>query len=281
MSLKNYGIKLIIVCLVFAACKKEKISFSKYTSSQKDTMANWYDDMSVYYLQPSEIHRSYKDSAIMLQPDNVNLIQRLSYSYKKVGDHIKAMQILNKAVTIDTAKGKAGALQYRAWTLLYFYRDYKGTIRDVNLIEKITGKKFNPCWGEPCGMHKGQALYKLGRYDEAIEVLKRVNIEEEKLGFDVSGNHLVFFYIGRCYAEKKEYESALENFEKSQKGAYNMFPEAYYQTGLIYKALGKIKKAKLYFEKSKKLEDYKMGEPYIERFDEVFPYMIDKELKEF
>ncbi|WP_417785699.1 tetratricopeptide repeat protein [Tenacibaculum sp.] len=279
MSLKKV-LFIVAISFVFSCKTERKLSFNKLTSKERDSIAKRFDDISVYFLQPSQIHREYKDSAIVVLPEKVDYIQRLSYSYKKVGDHIKAMEILNKAVGIDTAKGQVYALQYRAWTLLYFYRDYEGTIKDVDLIEKITGEKNNVCWGEPCGLQKGQALYKLGRYNEAIDEFITVNKEEEKLGFDISDNHLVFFYLGRCYAEKKDFKNAIINFEKSLKGAYNMFPEAYYQLGLIYKSKKDYTKAKEYFFKAQEMPEYKMNEPYIERFDEVFPYMIEKELKE-
>ncbi|WP_417289775.1 hypothetical protein [Corallibacter sp.] len=140
------------------------------------------------------------------------------------------MEILNKAVSIDTANGKADALEYRAWTLLYYYRDYEGVVRDVNLIEKITGNTYNSCWGEPCGFHKGQALYKLDNYDEAIASVKQ-------------------------------------------------FPEAYYQLGLIYKDLKNDEKAKVNFELAKNYINYSMSEPYVERIDEIFEYMVANQLQ--
>ncbi len=280
MSIKMKYTKVLFSLLLCIGCKKfNKEQKTVYTEREKDSIAKRYHQISDYFLQPSNLYRIYKDSAINAQKSKVDYIQRLSYSYKKVGDHIKAMEVLNKAVTKDTANGKAGVLQYRAWTLLYFYRDYEGTIRDVDLIEKITKKKYTICWGEPCGLHKGQALYKLGKYKEAITEFKKVNEQEEKLGFDISGNHLVFFYMGRCYAELGEDKSALECFEKAQKGSYNMFTEAYYQMGLIHKKNDSLEKALQLFEKAKELEGYKMAEPYIERFDEVFPYMIDKEIE--
>lgn len=94
------------------------------------------------------------------------------------------MEVLNKAAEIDIERGKADVLQYRAWTLLYYYRDYEGVVRDVDLIEKITNNPYNSCWGEPCGLLKGQALYKLNKFRKAIETFEIVNLEEEKLGFD-------------------------------------------------------------------------------------------------
>jgi len=279
MSLKYKIISFTILVLVFSCNNKQPKDYSSLDENKKVEIANWYHEMSNYFLQPSELYRTYKDSALIVQPDNVDLRQRLSYSYKKVGEHIKAIEVLNKAVEIDTANGKADVLEYRAWTLLYYYRDYEGVIRDVNLIEKITGNSYNSCWGEPCGFHKGQALYKLDDFEEAIKTFETVNIEEEKLGFDTNDNYMIFFYIGRCYTEMKDYDKAILFYNKSLESV-KQFPEAYYQLGLIYKKLNKNVKANENFKLANEYINYGMSEPYVERFDEVFQYMVDKELNE-
>lgn len=279
MSLKYKIISFTILVLVNSCNNKQSKDYSSLDENKKGEIANWYHEMSNYFLQPSELYRTYKDSALIVQPDNVDLRQRLSYSYKKVGEHIKAMEVLNKAVEIDTANGKADVLEYRAWTLLYYYRDYEGVIRDVNLIEKITGNSYNSCWGEPCGFHKGQALYKLDDFEEAIKTFETVNMEEEKLGFDTNDNYMIFFYIGRCYTEMKDYDKAIFFYNKSLESV-KQFPEAYYQLGLIYKKLNKNVKANENFKLANEYINYGMSEPYVERFDEVFQYMVDKELNE-
>lgn len=271
---------LSLFSLLCFSCKENKIPYHKQMDeSTKEKLVGYFDDFSKYYLQPSELHRVYKDSALLVQPDNVSIRQRLSYSYKKVGDHIKAMEILNQAIEIDTANGKADALQYRAWTLLYYYRDYEGAVRDVELIEKITGRSYNPCWGEPCGFIKGQALYRLRKFEEAIETFAKVNIEEEKIGFDINDNYMGFFYMGRCAAELKDYDKAIEYFRKSLTSV-EKFPEAYYQLGLVYKKLNDKIKADENFKLAEKYIIYNMGEPYVERFDKVFLYMIERELNQ-
>ena len=264
--------------IAFSCNEKTSKDFSSLDEDKKEELANWYDKMSNSFLQPSELHRKYKDSALMVQPNNVEIRQVLSYSYKKVGEHIKAMEVLNEAAEIDIRNGKADVLQYRAWSLLYYYRDYEGVVRDVDLIEEITNDSYSSCWGEPCGLLKGQALYKLNKFRKAIEIFEIVNLEEEKLGFD--GNFLVSFYMGRCYAEMEEYDKAILYFEKSM-GSVKRFPEAYYQLGLIYRKLNDNEKANENFKLAKEYIRYSMNEPYIERFDEVFEYMIDDKLNDY
>lgn len=272
-------ISLSLLLFLIVGCKEKEIPYyEKMDDSEKSKLANDFHDISNYFLQPSDLYRIYKDSALIVQPKNADLRKRLSYSYKKVGDHIKAMEVLNKAVEIDTANGKTDVLEYKAWSLLYYYRDYEGVVRDVDLIEKISGRSYNPCWGEPCGFQKGQALYKLGQFKEAIETFERVNIEEDKLGFDINDNYMIFFYMGRCYAEMEDYENAIKYYRKSLTSV-ERFPEAYYNLGLIYKELNDEIKAKENFQLAKNLIHLNMGEPYIERFDKVFLYMIERELE--
>lgn len=279
MSLKQILYICGLLVFISSCSNKERSENLTLNENKKDSLAKKYDQISNFFLQPSEVHRLYKDSALAVQPNSIDLRQRLSYSYKKVGEHIEAMKVLNKTVDIDISNGKADALQYRAWTLLYYYRDYEGVVRDVNLIEKITESAYNSCWGEPCGFHKGQALYKLGDFEEAIEVLELVNLEEEKLGFDINDNYMIFFYIARCYSELREYEKAIEYYEKSLVSVEH-YPEAYYQLGLIYKRLNDSTKAIENFHLAKEYLNYSMSEPYVERFDEVFIYMIEEELND-
>lgn len=275
MSLKKVN-SYTLILLIFSSCTNlQNKDISNLDAKEREALAKHYNESSNYFLQPSELYRQYKDSALLVEPNNVDYRQRLSYSYKKVGEHIKAMKVLNKAVEIDTANGKVDVLEYRAWTLLYYYRDYDGVVRDVDLIKKITGNVYNTCWGEPCDFQKGQALYKLGKFDDAIKTFNLVNIEEDKLGFNINDNYMIFFYIGRCYFKMKKYNKAIEYFKKSI-ASVDKFPEAYYQLGLVYKSLGDKKKAIENFKLAEQYIDYKMNEPYVERFDEVFLYMIKK-----
>lgn len=274
MSLKKLFL-VFFISMQFLACKKNKVEdFSILTEDEKTEKAKGYFDYAYNFLQTSELRRTFIDSALFVKPDHVEYRQRHSYSYKKMGEHIKAMEVLNRAVEIDIANGKADALQYRAWSLLYFYRDYEGTVRDVNLIQDITGNIYNTCWGEPCGFHKGQALYKLRKYQEAIDAFELVNTEEEKLGFDSNDNYKILFYIGRCYAELESFDMAIEFYKKSL-ASVDKFPEAYYQLGLVYKKLGDTNLAKFNFELANQYLIYSINEPYVERLDELFLYMIE------
>jgi tetratricopeptide (TPR) repeat protein len=275
--------RILLIVILFVGCKStDKAApflYEKLSKAEKDSLSAEFRDLSYYYLQTSKAHRIAKDTAILLQPDNIENIQVLSYSYKKNGEHIKAMEILNKAVAMDVAKGNAEALKYRAWSLLYFYRDYEGTIQDVDQIFAILNTKYSGCWGEPCGLLKGQALMRLKRYSDAISVLDSVLLEERKKGFSTEKNFLVHFYLGRCHQENKNYEQALDHYQIVLKFAPK-YSEAHYQIGLLNIAKDNKVEAKKYLIQARELllKGQKMGEPYFERFDELFLYQIDDQL---
>jgi tetratricopeptide (TPR) repeat protein len=279
MSINSTRLIVIISSIVISSCFgqdksqliKEVGRFENLTQFQLDSVANNFDELANYMSQPSDKHRLYKDSACSLAPTNEEYCAQLSYSYKKRGDHLKAMKILNDAVQNHLKKGSYELLEYRAWTLLYFYRNYLGTIADVDLVNKMSKSAYNICWGEPCGLLKGQALYKIGKYNEALNVFDTVLIEETKRGFKADNNFLVHFYRGRCYHELSLYDKALSCYELVL-GQDKNYTEALFQIGLIYKMTNQKEKSDQYFEKAiywlKKGK--KMGEPYFERFDEAF-----------
>jgi len=154
----------ILFITLIACSKPAEISevperdFAAMSQAELDSLGEWYNNVSNYFLQVSENHRRYKDSALIVAPDNIEYRQVYSYSYKKAGEHLKAMKILNEAVRRDSLNGSVEAMKYRAWSLLYYYRDYKGAIRDINNIEKLTGFRYNTCWGDLVAFTKGKLI---------------------------------------------------------------------------------------------------------------------------
>lgn len=279
MSLKK--IYILAIGLFTVGCFAQNNTFEHLSLEERNQLASKFDNIARdYYYQSSEMHRIYKDSALMANPERKDIVQTYSYSYKKAGEHIKAMKLLNKAVEMDLKQGKTAALEYKAWSMLYFYRDYEVAIKDVDLILEM--KKEEPlkaCHGEICLLLKGQALYQLKRYDEAIETLEKLLELDKQRGFDPLDNFLVYFYLGRSYTEINNIDKAIEYYE-TQLAVYDNFTEMHYQLGKIYLDLNNLDKATLHLNKAKELigNGTKMYEPYIERFDEVFVEEIDFEL---
>lgn len=280
MSLKN--LYIIAISLFAVGCFAQNNPFEHLSLEERKELADKFNKMAALdnYYQTSEMHRIYKDSALMANPERKDIVQTYSYSYKKAGEHIKAMKLLNKAVAMDLEKNRTAGLEYKAWSMLYFYRDYEAAIKDVDLILEM--KKEQPliaCHGEPCLLIKGQALYQLGKNQETIETLEKLLELDKKRGFDPLDNFLAYFYIARSYTKIGNIDKAIECYQ-NQLAVYDNFTEMHYQLGKIYLDKNEIEKADLHLNKAKQLieKGTKMYEPYIERFDEVFVEEIDLEL---
>ncbi len=260
---------------------EQSLDFSNYSEIELDSIAERYYNIANNFIQPSSTYRRYMDSAILVRPHEVEHRQVASYSYKKRGEHITAMKMLNESVETDLANGGVDALQYRIWTLLYFYRDYEGTLRDIQILKEMTKRDYDVCWGEPCGFQEGQAYYRLNKFKEAISAFDTVIDEEEKQGFDPKANFMLYFYMGRCYFELNQYEKAIECYDIALETDKN-YSEAIFHKGNALLKLGNKKEAKKLFEEALYWvqKGKRMSEPYIERFDELYPYMVEEALAE-
>ena len=274
---------LFTLCvLVVIGCDQPQPIDDRFDISEekRDSISERYNDIANYFWQPTEGYRRYKDSAILVSPEHVGYRQTLSYAYKKRGEHIDAMKTLNEAVDLDIAQGSFAALEYRAWTMLYYYRDYETAISDIDKITEMSGTTFNVCWGEDCSFQKGQALYRLGKYDDAIQAFDLSLADLQSNGLDVADEIYTYFYYGRCLDELGDRHGAMAMYERALFSHPN-FSEAIFQKARIYRMIGDHQKAEESLIKAEKLLNglNKMGEPYFERFDELFPWMIEEERK--
>src|SRR5690625_7994275 len=114
MSLRIYTL-LLLLPLFFSCTRSEKKTdtHADLTQKERDSLSKYYFDLSSNYYQSSESHRIYRDSSLVYNPDNINYRERLSYSYKKTSEHIKAMRIINDASKPDLNEGTTFQTQQR------------------------------------------------------------------------------------------------------------------------------------------------------------------------
>lgn len=282
MALKKFVLYNILIFIGFchSSYSQESNPFEHLSKEERIKLADKYHDLSQTVYQTSQMHRIYKDSALLAVPDHVEYMERASYSYKKAGEHIKAMEMLNKAVAIDTANGKTRALEYKAWSMLYYYRDYESTIKDVEKVIEISKTPYKGCHGESCLLLKAQAYYQLGEYKKAIETFDYLFTILKEQGVNPKDDFLANFYLARSHFKLNDLDKSLFHLEEQLNMPYSVKAELNFYAGQIYVLKNDNKKAKQHFLKAKELylKNDKMNEPYVERFDEVFMNDINLEI---
>lgn len=238
---------------------------------KEKAMEHW--DKATSSLQFSDYHRIHYDSAFLYYPDSSEIVQRYSYSYKKTGEHIKAMQLLNQAIELNPKE----ALEYRAWSMLYFYRHYEKTIADIDALLKLTNTCMEACWGESCKYQRFLALYKLEKYDDALKEMAELKQCEQDYGINPDDNYNYNFYTARCYHKMQEYEMALQYYDRLFEKEAGVLAEYPYYKGLVLIELGdKTQACELFQDALKQVKrGNKYDDPYIELFDEVYLWMIE------
>jgi tetratricopeptide (TPR) repeat protein len=236
-----------------------------------------YVEFSYNFEQTSLFKRHLNTIGLLIDPNNSEYIRRFSYSYKKAGEHEKAMKMLNLALETDTnPSAHLKNLDYAAWNYLYFYRDYDHTIKTVDKILELTQNELEvSCHGEPCLLLKGQALYRLKKYKQAIDVFESYQKNEIEQGFNPMDNFYVVFYKAICLTELNQLDAAISNFSDLIKE--HPSAEVSYQLALLYYRKSDFESSKTQLlEAEKALEEgFTFKEPYFERFDKVFNHQIE------
>lgn len=299
MSLR-YSVLLIMICFGFSCSKskreaehisepkggpKSRLNFENINTDSpvfermQDDVGNGeeYVDFSYNFEQTSLFKRHLNTIGLLIDPNNSEYIRRFSYSYKKAGEHEKAMKMLNLALETDiNPSAHLKNLDYAAWNYLYFYRDYDNTIKTVDEILELTQYELEvSCHGEPCLLLKGQALYRLGKYRQAIDVFESYQHNEIEQGFNPMDNFYVVFYKAICLSKVNQLDAAISNFSDLIKKHPNA--EVSYQLAQLYYRKSDVENSKnQLLEAEKALADgFTFKEPYFERFNKIFAYQIE------
>ncbi len=224
--------------------------------------------------QFSKEYQAILDQSIEIDPTFDYPYWAKSIAYLKSGDFLTWKKLIDKAVQL---KPKAH-LGYRGWCRYQFFRDYHGTIKDIEKLDSLVdydiGYSQNGTYH--LNIAKGLCYKAIGEKEKAIEILeKQIKLNEEK-NFVGAKDYL---HLGVLYLETGNIEKAILLFKKQSK--YNELAENQYYLALTYRQLNKPDAYKSCLEKAKELytSGIRLSDPYSNPIDKIYLENIENEIK--
>jgi tetratricopeptide (TPR) repeat protein len=225
------------------------------------------EDAKGHY-QFSKAYQIAMDKAIEIDPTFAYPYRAKSVAYLKSGDFIEWKRLIDLAVKYDPL----GNLGYRASCRYQFFRDYGGTIVDIEELSRISNGDIGHSANGNYHLEVVRALcYKaLGRNQKAIDIIEaQLKTDDYLVGiYD-------YIHLGVLYLENGDFQNAKLNFEKQLE--YNDLAENHFYLAKVFKAENNIVQAKLELEKTVELYEigYVMSDPYVHPEDKIFWSMIE------
>lgn len=182
----------------------------------------------------------------------------------------RALAYYDRAVELEPQK----YLGRRAFLKCIYAKDYKGTIQDVDAFTRQYGEDYEN--DHSLQFYKALAQLQLGLFQESYATLKtNMDFERSQYG-EISIHFLDYFYLGVVHYELKEYEAAIEAFDKVFE-EYDDFSDAQFYKSLCLSKLNKMNEAQELMEEGR--ENYLKGYTFNEDSSIYvrYPYQIDWE----
>lgn len=201
-----------------------------------------------------------KDSTI------AKLWQEKAMPYFKARKYEVGMAFVDKAVKYDSLE----YLPYRGFIKCIFSKNYKSAIADLEECKRKFGNGY--VMDHTYDFYIGLSYLQLNDYPKAEKLFKEYIDEmiEKRHGLE---NSTAYFYYGITLYEEREWEKAIEVFNKAIK-QYPNFSEAKYYKSICLARLGKQDEVKILFKEAQ--EDYKLGNKLGEYNTsyEMYPYQL-------
>jgi tetratricopeptide (TPR) repeat protein len=208
------------------------------------------------------------DNAIEIDSTFAYPYRAKSVAYLKSGDFVEWKRLIDLAVKYDPL----GNLGYRASCRYQFFRDYGGTIVDIEELSRISNGDIGHSANGNYHLEVVRALcYKaLGRKQKAINIIgTQLKTEDYVVGiYD-------YIHLGVLYLEIGDLANAKLNFERQQE--YNDLAENHFYMAKVLIAQNELIAAKLELDKAEVL--YKKGsvisDAYVYPVDKIYSSVIE------
>lgn len=224
------------------------------------------------HYQFSRKYQEALDEAILIDSTFAYAYKAKSTAYLKSGDFITWKKLIDKAVQYDPE----GELFYRASCRYQFFRDYLGTIEDIELLDSLINYDIGHSQNGDYHLNIIKALcYKaIGKPARSIKIIEQ-QIQDS--------THLIgvydYLHLGVLNLELGHHSKAIDIFKKQ--AIENDIAENRYYLALAYRNLGETKQCmdNLILAKKKYKSGASMFDPYVEKMDQIYLMDIENELK--
>lgn len=218
---------------------------------------------AIRYSQGSHQSQSLFDKSIRQCPTFAYSYMEKGVPFLKRGQFVEWKRLIDKAVELSPSE----YLGYRGWCRLQFLRDYKGAIRDIEELKRITNNNIGYCQTGDYHLEIVLAIcYKeIGQLEKAKRLFE-MHMSAEKYSPDLYD----YYHFGRLEYDLGNFESARSLLKHQIE--INGIAEPYFYLALVNKQLGLKKEYEANLKKAE--EFYKDGrtifDNYTEPIDKIY-----------
>ena len=226
------------------------------------------------HYQFSKEYQIALDESLEVDPTFDRAYFAKSIAYLKSGDFVTWKKLIDNAVQYNPKEH----LGYRGWCRYQFFRDYNGTIKDIEKLDSLLdgdiGYSQNGTYH--LNIAKGLCYKAIGNKERAIEIMERQIVRNEEENFVGA---LDYLHLGVLYLETGKLEKAMEAFTKQS--VYNELAENQYYMALTLQELDRPIAYQRSLQEAKELygSGRKMYDPYSNPMDKIFLEDIKTEIK--
>lgn len=248
-----------LVLLVLLSCETEP------QKNKRELLEEVYE-YGISQYQGTPRHMNAFAYALELDSTKAETYRELSVTYLKRGIPHKWKDWYDGAVKYDPETWQP----WRGYLYLWFYRDYKKAIADIDASDSLTPHIDHP-QGHSVDFWRGIAYLGLNDYENSISYWnKHIQKETEESGEDWVELE-AFLYRGIAYYESGEPKKALEDFDKAIQYFKQTADAKYYKSKILFEqekskeALQLVKEAILDFQ-----QGYYNNRPYVETLRQIY-----------
>ena len=223
------------------------------------------------HYQFSRRYQEAVDKALLIDSTFAYAYRIKSTAYLKSGDFISWKKLIDKAVKYDPEN----ELFYRASCRFQFFRDYRGAIQDIELLDSLID--YDIGYSQNGDYHLN--IIKALSYKAIDNPTKSLSIFHQLLQDSSYSEGLYdYLHLGVLNFEMGKYAQAIKSLNKQE--LRNDLAENRYYIALAYKQIGNHDKylKNLKIAKKKYKSGSRMFDRYVENMDQIYLLEIENEL---